>query len=244
MELPNITDLSEVESAIYRYIIQNDEKIALMRVRDLAEGSHTSPTSVMRFIRKMGFDSFPEFKLHYKQKQTAVHEHSPSIDSYFDLLNRKNFKNNLEAQVDYFAEAIIRSSPVIFLGLGASGSIASYASRKIANLGYNSFALSDRSYPISSRLDPKKESLLIFLSVSGNTVEMVDIATQFAGNPLVKIGVITSDPTSRLGEKADYLLDYIGNNERAHIYYDLSSQIPSVFLLELIINSVRQKNQL
>lgn len=54
--------LSDVDLAIYRYIVSHDEKVPYMRVRELAAGACVSNSSVMRFIRKIGYDSFPDRK--------------------------------------------------------------------------------------------------------------------------------------------------------------------------------------
>lgn len=243
LNIDNFENLSEVELAIYRFIMQNDDKISFMRVRDIANGSHTSPTSVMRFIKKIGFDSFPEFKL-YLKKVATEQTTTDNLDSYFDILNKKNFKKDLDEQVEHCAELVMNAGATVFMGLGASGAIGSYASRKLANLGLNSFSLMDRSYPIQSRLTREKQNIIFVLSVSGNTVEMLDVVNSFVNDPNTKIIVITSNPQGRVAKKADYVLDYISNDERTHIYLDLSSQIPCVFILELIINRIRQKQTL
>lgn len=237
----DFSELSDVERAIYQYILTNDDKVAFMRVRDIAEGSHTSPTSVMRFIRKCGYESFPEFKLAIKQVGARQPLGSTDLDDYFDSLNRKNFKNDLELKVDYCADLIMASGTTIFMGIGASGAIGSYASRKLANLGFNSFSLTDRTYPFKTRLNPDKQNVIVILSVSGQTVEMLDVVNQMRSEDRTKVIVITSDSASHLAQKADYYVDYISHSDRSHVYHDLSSQLPCVFILELIINRVRLK---
>ncbi|MBP1043306.1 MurR/RpiR family transcriptional regulator [Vagococcus sp. BWB3-3] len=237
----DFSELSEVEMAIYHFILANDDKIAFMRVRDIAEGSHTSPTSVMRFIRKSGYDSFPEFKLAIKQMVTKQPYGESALDDYFDILNRKNFKNDLELKIDLCADLIMEAGTSIFMGIGASGAIGSYASRKIANLGFNSFSLTDRTYPFKTRLSSDKQNVMFILSVSGNTVEMLDVIHQMRPDDRTKVVVITSDSTSPLACKADHYVDYVSHSDRSHVYHDLSSQIPCVFILELIINRIRAK---
>lgn len=240
-KIDDFSELSEVERAIYHFILENDDKIGFMRVRDIATGSHTSPTSVMRFIRKSGYESFPEFKLAFKKAVSQSSSTMNGLDDYFEIINRRNFKNDLELKIEYCAELILAAGTSLFMGIGASGAIASYASRKIANLGFNSFSLTDRTYPFKTRLHSDKPNVIFILSVSGSTVEMLDVVTQMIGDANTKIVVITSNPTSKLVQKADYYVDYVSHNERAHIYQDLSSQLPCVFILELLINRVRQK---
>lgn len=53
-----LNDLSSVEQEIYRFVVNNLDKIPYMRVRDIADGAHVSSTSVFRFVQKIGFHSF------------------------------------------------------------------------------------------------------------------------------------------------------------------------------------------
>ncbi len=64
----DLSSLSNVDMTIYSYVTQNNEKVAYMRVRDIAKNAHVSNSSVMRFVHKVGFSSFPEFKAFIKNK--------------------------------------------------------------------------------------------------------------------------------------------------------------------------------
>lgn len=244
LNIDNVKELSYVETAIYNFIVKNDDKVGFMRVRDIANGSHTSPTSVMRFIKKSGFNSFPEFKLYIKNNIKTSSQAENQFDNFFDILNKKNFKKNIDEQVETCAKLILKAGVTVFMGMGASGSICEYASRKLASLGLNSFSLTDRSYPLQSRFSEEKLNVICILSVSGTTREMVEIAKSYVDDPNTKIIVITGDFQSKLANEADYVLDYVSDNDRTHIYYDLSSQIPCMFILELIAYHIRREQTL
>lgn len=62
----NLSSLSNVDMTIYRYVTQHQEQVVYMRVRDIAKNAHVSNSSVMRFIHKIGFSSFPAFKAYIK----------------------------------------------------------------------------------------------------------------------------------------------------------------------------------
>ena len=65
----DFNNLSETERTIYHYMSTNSQKIPFMRVRDIATESHTSSSSVMRFIRKVGYESYTEFRTHFKTSE-------------------------------------------------------------------------------------------------------------------------------------------------------------------------------
>lgn len=59
----NYEELTGNDRVILQYISRNLDKVQYMRVRDIAKNAHVSSSSVMRFIHRIGYNSFPEFKL-------------------------------------------------------------------------------------------------------------------------------------------------------------------------------------
>lgn len=74
-----ISSFNELESALYRYIMENSEKVVYMRIRDLADAAHISTSSVLRFCRKVNCEGFSEFKV--KLKMYLESEQTPSLKS-------------------------------------------------------------------------------------------------------------------------------------------------------------------
>ena len=61
-----VKDLNDLELEVYNYIMRHQEKVLEMKIRELAEGSHVSTTTVLRFCKKMGCNGYSEFKVKYK----------------------------------------------------------------------------------------------------------------------------------------------------------------------------------
>lgn len=74
-----ISSFNELESALYRYIMENSEKVVYMRIRDLADAAHISTSSVLRFCRKVNCEGFSEFKV--KLKMYLESERTPTLKS-------------------------------------------------------------------------------------------------------------------------------------------------------------------
>lgn len=55
-------DLGETDYEIYKYMIENKQLINNISITDLAEKTFTSKSSVLRFVQKLGFSGFTEFK--------------------------------------------------------------------------------------------------------------------------------------------------------------------------------------
>ncbi len=66
------------------------------------------------------------------------------------------------------------TNAIIFHGIGASASIAAYGARKLAEAGLFAFSSSDPFFINASMVKQRAD---IFLSISGNTKEILDLAT-------------------------------------------------------------------
>lgn len=54
--------LNKSDNEILSYCIRNNKKISGMKVQEVADELYTSPASVIRFCKKLGFSGFSEFK--------------------------------------------------------------------------------------------------------------------------------------------------------------------------------------
>lgn len=61
-----IASFNELETSLYNYISQNSEKVVYMRIRELANETHVSTASILRFCKKINCEGFSEFKVKLK----------------------------------------------------------------------------------------------------------------------------------------------------------------------------------
>lgn len=227
--------LSETDKAIYHYITGNSEKIPYMRVRELAIESHTSSSSVMRFIRKNGYQSFSDFR---KEFRGTSSEYLGDYSLEIPILTSEAFTRNLEEKLTIIAKKIIESDNIIFFGIGASGYLCDYGARRLSILGCNTFAMTDATYPINPKLKNTSDNMVIAVSVSGKTTELLEIVSGLSQEDDMTIVVITADVSSPLANMADFVLDYRAEKTRVNVHDDLTTQIPCMFLIESLTNVV------
>lgn len=236
----NFNELSETDRAIYHFMAGNSGKIPYMRVRDIAKESHTSTSSVMRFIRKIGYSSFTEFRSHFKIEEVSENR---SFDFGEKLLSKDRFPEDIEGRLRGVAEKMINCENVIFFGIGSSAAMCEYAARRAAIAGLNSFALVDHTYPLFSKLRNTTDNMLITLSISGKTTEIVEVVNGFRNALDYTTVAITSDENSALAKMTNYVLSYRVNVERLEQHQDLTSQIPCVYLVEKLIELYEELNK-
>jgi DNA-binding MurR/RpiR family transcriptional regulator len=123
----DFNELSETDRAIYHYMSSQSDKIPYMRVREIALESHTSASSVMRFIRKLGYESFTEFRTQFKVPELDA----VSFYSSMNVLNAEHFPRDIEGKIRRIAERMLECDNIIFYGIGASGNFHLFLNNKV-----------------------------------------------------------------------------------------------------------------
>lgn len=131
-----IKSFSTTDMRIYNYILKHSIQFPYMSIRELADEIPTSTASIMRFVKKMGYDSFPELKYAYKKEEKEVSLHMVNdLDETIDCLK----KFNTPYYQDLFKEVACilgNANMIIFDGMGDSAKIAEYAARRFSTNGF------------------------------------------------------------------------------------------------------------
>lgn len=241
--LDKLSELSPLDLTIAQYIISYPEQVAYMRIRELAANTHTSPSSVMRFTKNVGFNSFPELRLHirdYLEEQKNI----MNTDAYKEkFVNDQSFTPDFEESIEKLVAAITDVELIHCIGLGASGAVAEYASSHLNTLGYYSFVTKGSYFPYATLHEGKKKrakELCLLFSVSGNTLELVRMV-KVLQEEKIATACVTSNSNSQLAQLCDLTVTYDTSYDRIHYNADLSSQLPVIFIIETIIRQLINK---
>lgn len=117
----NIQKFNETEIKIYKFIIDNGEKVPYMTIRELADAIQVSTSTILRFCNKLNCDGYKEFKENLKKYVYRIQEISPQSDlnellHYFKETNINSFEQKIEEGADFIRKAEV----VIFIGSGSS----------------------------------------------------------------------------------------------------------------------------
>ena len=232
-----IQSLNELEMLVYRYIVEHPNTIPFMRIRELAAAAHVSTTTVLHFCKKVGCDGYAQFKWKLKE-QAGTEQEAHLPDSLSDLQNflRQVGTPEYDAALDEAAGMIARAERVFLVGIGNSGSMAEYGARYFSNLGKFSLCVKDPFYPIT--VTPNTTITAIILSVSGETQQVLHLARQLKEKNANLIAITCSGQSSA-AKLADVALPcYSSVHRLTSENYDLSSQMPVVYLLESLARRV------
>ncbi|MCI8297808.1 MAG: MurR/RpiR family transcriptional regulator [Lachnospiraceae bacterium] len=201
----NTHQLSKSDNEILSYCIRNNQKLARMKVREVAEALYTSPASVIRFCKKLGFSGFAEFKASLKvelsqDRKGEGWEDGHSTDFIKDV--HKTLQLISEETIDQLLERIHRSRRVDFYAAGSSRTVAAEFVKRLQIIGKPAFWYDDSSLMNISAKQSTKEDLVIAISVSGET-SLVIAAANMAKSRGAFILSITDLGSNTLSDMAD-----------------------------------------
>lgn len=227
-----ISALNPLENRVHNYLLKNINAVIYMTVREFAENADVSTATVLRFCKKMGFKGYAEFKaslkIHLRKNNSLLIPHgAEEILTFFKSIRNDEFDDLITRA----AEHVRLAERVFFVGAGSSGTLGRYGARFFSNVGKFSNHIDDPYYPVST--DMAQSAVAIILSVSGETPEIIKLSRQFAIHKC-KIISITSNPDSTLALMADFNIPYHVSRILVDDEYDITTQIPVLFILESI----------
>lgn len=226
-----IKSFSTTDMRIYNYILKHSIQFPYMSIRELADEIPTSTASIMRFVKKMGYDSFPELKYAYKKEEKEASFHIVNeLDEIIDCLKKFNtpYYQDLFKEVAYI---LGNANMIIFDGMGDSAKIAEYGARRFSVQGCFSVALTD---PYQSANMDGTNIVVVMLTVSGNTVEMIRKANAYKKAGCILVAV-TSANDNTIAKMSDYTISYYINDVRID-QISKTTQIPALSIIEILAN--------
>jgi DNA-binding MurR/RpiR family transcriptional regulator len=235
-----IASFNELETSLYNYICQNSDKVAYMRIRELADETHVSTASILRFCRKLNCEGFSEFKvklkIHLKEnKKTIIKSSQQSAVEFIE----RTLKGDLEENIKKAARYITKADNVIFIGIGSSGILAEYGARYFSSLGKFSLYIKDPHFPIHTKL--RNNFVTIALSVSGETNFTISHLHQLKQEGS-KIVSITNNKLSTIAKISDIHIPYYVTEEFFE-ESNITTQVPVVYILESLAREIHKFNE-
>lgn len=227
--------LNKKELQVLKYIQKANDKVGYMRIREVAQECGVSTTTILRFIKKMGYADYNEFKFAMRTslKEEAGKElNTKEIAACLEKLSSEFYEEKMEEALE-----LIRSSDiVIFLGIGNSAAIARYGARCFSNNGIYALFQDDPFYNTDAI---KGNVCVVVLSISGKAPELLPEVEGFRTKGCKTI-CITAFPDTPLARMTDLTIAYYLQSSESASYMDFSTQIPAVYVLEKISSMAKK----
>lgn len=241
--------MSTTEASIARYICAHPKEAVQLTVRELADKTYSSPSSVVRLCRFAGFDGYKKFRQElllevHTLGETGSHEEveldgTSTIPGIIEGITRRNIQCLEDTQHLLSAEEVaacvelIRNADTILLfGIGASLGVARDAYLKFLRVDKPCVINDDWHSQLLQARNAKKEDVGIVFSYSGQTTEMIECIKAMKANGTPVIAVTRSAP-SPVAKLADHRL-HTATNELTFRIGALSSRMAQLNVVDIL----------
>jgi RpiR family carbohydrate utilization transcriptional regulator len=190
----SLPSLAPAEQRVGKLVLLDPRSFASLPVSELAERSHVSKPTVVRFCRSMGYDGLSDFKLKLagtvSEGVPFIHRSVDADDKVSDVLVKVidntvaaflKYRNDasshtIEKAVDALLATYKSRGRIEFFGAGNSGIVAQDAQHKFFRLGINAIAYSDGHMQVMSASLLGPGDCVVIISNSGRTRDLMDAA--------------------------------------------------------------------
>lgn len=209
--------LSDSQKNVADYVLNHADKVMLSSLSDLARAVNVSETTVIRFLHKLNYSSYQVFRVNIAQELSrntpeAIYDDVTEHDSVGDIVKKvvqttvesiKNSAGIIDAdQLEKMIHKIAVSRRVLIIGVGATAAIAFDFQHKLLKLGIDATFCSDPHIINIRCLNLTPDDLLIALSHSGESREILD-GVKYARQAKCPVACITSYANSSLVRQSD-----------------------------------------
>ena len=241
--------MSGTEAGIAQYICAHPEECAHLTVRELADRTYSSPSSVVRLCRFVGFDGYKEFRQEllldvHSLGETGSHDEAEldgtaSIPDIIDSITRRNIQCLQDTQyllnpeeVTACVELVRKARTILLFGIGASLCVARDAYLKFLRVDKPCVLNDDWHSQLLQARNAKKEDVGIVFSYSGQTSEVIECMKALKENHTPIIAVTRSAP-SPVAKLADHRL-HTATNEYTFRMGALSSRMAQLNVVDIL----------
>ncbi|QSB07051.1 MurR/RpiR family transcriptional regulator [Natronoglycomyces albus] len=220
--------LSEALSKVAQQVLADPDRAARATIMDLADRSGTSPGTITRFCRHLGYDGYADLRVALATESGRAaasqsesnwdvnigREISPN-DSLDDVLKQiiavdvamlRDTAQTLDlGEVEHVAEAVNTAKRVDVYGIGNSAFVARELHTGFYRTGVTTWLWTEVHEALASAALLSKGDVAIAVSHSGTTSETIEMLTE-AGSRGALTVAITSYPDSPITEVADVVL--------------------------------------
>ncbi len=244
-----LEELNRSERKVANVILDDPAAATSLSIASLAQAASVSEPTVNRFCRNFGAKGYPDFKIKLAQSLaggtpyvTRAVEPSDTATQYthkifgatiaaLDEAQREVDMAAVERMVDYLTQA----KQIHFFGLGASGAVAQDAQHKFFRFNLPVMAYVDVLMQRMVAAACHTGDVVVIISYTGRTRELVDIAKVAREAGAVVLGITA--PDSPLSRECTATLEVATPEDTDH-YMPMTSRMIQLTLIDALATGV------
>ena len=240
------SDLSIAERKVADWVLSHPRQAAESTLAEVSRQAGVSEPTVVRFCRSVGLRGFRELtrRLTEALSQPVAYLHQDVTDEDSDAeAMAKVFDASIRALVDMRAELaglplseairkLGQARQIVFIGLGASGHVATDAQHKFFRLGIPCSALTDTPSILQFASIAQPGDVLVFVSTRGQWSELSQASRHAVSRGAATISI--TRPGSELAINSA-LVFACEPNEDTSIFTPMTSRLAQLALIDALL---------
>ena len=248
---------SGAEKGVLDWVLENPEAAAQCSIHRLAEQSYTSPSTVVRICRKLGFEGYRDLQksllceLAIRQENKAEKggelAHTDQLTDIIDKVTYRNIASLENSRMLVEPEAVRRSvdlicasNTVLLFGMGASFLVAQDAYQKFFRVGKRCALSEDIHCQYVHARNARPDDVAIIIRYTGYTEEILRCARDLRRQGTSIIAITRFEP-SPLSQMADCNL-YVVAMEEPFRSGAMSSRIAQLNMIDILYTAYFNSN--
>lgn len=252
----NYSKFTKREKLIADYLLLKERRILNMSAKEISEITGTSAPTVVRFSKKLGFNSLNEMKLSLSisfenNKSDKKFEYLDEDLSVRNIINgiRQTFKNIVDVTSDLIKEdelekaieILINAKCIYIFGVGVSGLVGLDFYYKLSRIGKRCVYHNDAHLQVTSSVLIEKDDVALVISYSGETREVILCAENIKKNNVKLISITKASIDNKLSNISDITLNvpYVEKSLREGA---ISSRISQLAIIDMLFIGMAKNN--
>ncbi|MGG2467812.1 MurR/RpiR family transcriptional regulator [Paraclostridium bifermentans] len=252
----NYEDFTDSEKLIADYLLSNNESIINLSAKEIGEITNTSAATLIRFSKKLGFESLNEMKLKLSMSLRDIKEKADfeyinkklettdiiygikkSIDKVMDKTVNLIQEEDLEKAIDLLSQA----KNIYIYSVGVSGLVGQDFYYKLSRINKRCIAHVDTHLQITSSILMEPEDVAVAISYSGTTKEVIKCVENANKNNVPVISITKASISNKLEDLSDITLKvpYVEKSLREGA---MSSRISQLAIIDMLFIGMAKEN--
>lgn len=252
----NYDSFTEREKLIANYLLSSKKSIISMSAKDIANLTNTSAPTVVRFSKKIGFNSLNEMKL-----QLSINLETEENNSEFEYLDgnlsTKNIilgiKNSIDSimnqtmgvlkedELEKAIEELIKAKNVYIYSIGSSSLVGQDFYYKLSRINKRCIAHLDTHLQITSSPLVERDDVVVAISYSGDTKEVLMCVENAKKKGATVIAITKASVNNSLENISDIVL-HVPYVEKSLREGAMSSRISQLAIIDMLFIGMAKNN--
>lgn len=225
-------NLTELDVQILKYIVENIDTVLQKGVREIAKENYTSPATVIRLSKKLGYTGFVDmyYQLVPQVKKVEL-QPTEVIGDFPEIRPQDFFQYNTMEDFELFIEKVLhlKQSYIFIYATGFSAIAGEYLYKKLLVLGKKTIIASGTDSIGVFENNLEDIGALVVISKSGETQQVIDKLHAAKEHAIFTVS-FTKETDNRAAEIADLNFKLFDNNK-----LDDRNMLPNIFFPRLLM---------